>query len=409
MTWFKDEACTFPQGFLAAGVSCGIKKTSAPDLALLVSTLPCSAAGVFTTNFVRAACVEWNEKIIRSQNCLVQAIVINSGNANSVTGAHGIRDNAFMATESARLIGCQPQHVLIGSTGVIGIPLPMLNVANGIRSAHGLLGCEQPAQAINAQAQDSSTGGLAAARAIMTTDTQPKHLGYESPRGYRLGGMAKGAGMIHPNMATLICVITTDAKISSQVLQRITSDVCNRTFNRISIDGDTSTNDMFLVLANGASGVEPDLDIFAQELEEMAMTLAQKIVRDAEGATRFVEINVTGALNEQDATAIARTISTSLLFKTAIFGCDPNWGRVLAAAGRAGVPLDPQLISLQFADIRVLNKGQVEAFDEIAAKEKMAQSEVMVTLDLGLGGASARAFTSDLSHEYVNINASYRT
>lgn len=394
MKWFESESCTFPRGWHATGVHCGIKKTSAADLALLISDRPAAVGGVFTTNAVRAACVEWNELMLRASPSEIRGIVINSGNANAVTGAAGVRDNKFMATETSRLLGCRPEQILVGSTGVIGVPLPMLNVASGIRSAHTAL---------------HVNGGLAAAQAIMTTDTTVKHVGMQSASGCKIGAMAKGAGMIHPNMATMICVLTTDAIISADILQKITSEVAAKTFNRISIDGDTSTNDMFVIMANGASGIEPEPRKFAGELELVALSLAKKIVRDAEGASRIVEIRIANARTENEAQTVARTISTSLLFKTALFGADPNWGRVLAAAGRAGVPLEMSRLSLSFAGIKVLENGEVLSFDEAAAHEQLKRPEVVLELDLGLGECSGCAWTSDLTHEYININSSYRT
>ncbi len=394
MRWFENESCTLPRGFRASGIHCGIKKSTATDFAMIISDKPAAAAGVFTQNVVRAACVEWNEKVLRTTSSDVRGVVINSGNANAVTGAIGVRDNVFMATETARLMGCNSNQILVGSTGVIGVPLPMLNVSNGIRLAHGAL---------------LSSGGNAAAQAIMTTDTKPKHIALESHSGYRIGGMAKGAGMIHPNMATMISVITTDAVIAPAILQQMTHEITEKTFNCISIDGDTSTNDMFLVIANGASGIEPDLNQFANELWQVAMTLAKKIVSDAEGASRFVEVRVRNAQSEAEAKKVARTISTSLLFKTAIFGADPNWGRVLAAAGRAGVELNLSKISLSFAGISVLEKGEVVAFDELLAHEKLKAPEVLIELDIGQGEYSSSAYTSDLTHEYININSSYRS
>lgn len=394
MRWFENESCTLPRGFRASGIHCGIKKSPTPDFAMLISDTPACAAGVFTQNFVRAACVEWNEKVLRTTSSDIRGVVINSGNANAVTGAIGVRDNIFIATETARITGCNANQILVGSTGVIGVPLPMLNVANGIRLAHGAL---------------LNSGGNAAAEAIRTTDTKPKHIALESRSGYRIGGMAKGAGMIHPNMATMISVITTDAVISPAILQQMTHEITEKTFNCISIDGDTSTNDMFLVIANGASGIEPDLNQFANELWQVAMTLAKKIVSDAEGASRFVEVRVRNAQSEAEAKKVARTISTSLLFKTAIFGADPNWGRVLAAAGRAGVELNLSKISLSFAGISVLEKGELLPFDELLAHEKLKSPEVLIELDIGQGEFSSSAYTSDLTHEYININSSYRS
>ena len=394
MKIYEDESVTFPRGFSASGVACGIKKSGAPDLAMVVSHLPAAAAGVFTQNIVRAACVDWNIRVLKTQAHDIRAIVINSGNANAVTGAVGVRDNAFMAQDASRFLNCQAQQVLVGSTGVIGVPLPMNSVAQGMRSSFGEL---------------SPAGGRSAAEAIMTTDTRPKHMAVESDQGYRIGGMAKGAGMIHPNMATMISVLCTDAKIEASRLQAITKAVADKTFNCISIDGDTSTNDMFLVLANGASGIEPDLEDFEKHLHTVARTLARRIVEDAEGATRFVEIVVSGTQSDSDASAVARTISTSMLVKTALFGADPNWGRVVAAAGRSGVQFDPKSISLSFGGIEVLKDGEVLDFDEAAAHERLQSREVRIVLNIGSGQGRAQVFTSDLSHEYVKINASYRT
>jgi glutamate N-acetyltransferase/amino-acid N-acetyltransferase len=394
MKIYENESCTFPFGFSASGVACGIKKGSTADLAMLVSDRPAAAGGVFTQNLVRASCIDWNTRVLQSSSHDIRGIVINSGNANAVTGSVGVRDNSYMATETARLLKCTPNQVLVGSTGVIGVPLPMVQVANGLRAAHASL---------------HFNGGVAAASAIMTTDTKLKCIGVDSEKGYRLGGMAKGAGMIHPNMATMIAVITTDARIETGVLQALTRSVADRTFNCISIDGDTSTNDMFLVLANGASGIEPDLEEFELQLETVARVLSRRIVEDAEGATKLVEIVVSGAKSETDAKQLARTISTSLLVKTAIFGGDPNWGRVLAAAGRSGVLFNPERVTLSFGGIDVLENGEVKDFDACSAHETMQNRDFRISMDLGMGNAKAVVLTSDLSHDYVSINASYRT
>lgn len=394
MKVFENESVTFPKGFTAAGVACGIKKSGAPDFALVVSAQPASAAGVFTQNLVRAACIDWNQNALHFNSHEIRAIAVNSGNANAVTGAAGQRDNAAIAQETARLLQCNPEQILVGSTGVIGVPLPMDAVTQGIKSSHAAL---------------SPSGGRDAAHAIMTTDTKPKYVSVESSRGWRIGGMAKGAGMIHPNMATLISVICTDAKIDARTLQTITAAVASKTFNCISIDGDTSTNDMFVVLANGASGIEVDPAEFETHLYEVALTLARRIVEDAEGATRFVDIVVEGAKSDADAFLVARTISTSMLVKTALFGADPNWGRVIAAAGRSGAQFDAKNVSLSFGGIEVLKGGEVVDFDEAAAHDRLQAREVRIVLNLGAGKGHAQAFTSDLSHDYVKINASYRT
>lgn len=394
MTIIETESVTYPKGWLASGVHCGIKKAPIADVALISSESPAVVGGVFTQNSIRAACIEWNESILRSSSSEIFGLIINSGNANAATGIAGVRDNRFIANETARLLNCRPEQILVGATGVIGVPLPMMNASRGIQASHAAL---------------HQNGGMDAARAIMTTDKNPKYAGLTSQSGYRIGGMAKGAGMIHPNMATMICVLTTDAVVSPHALQKMTAWVANQTFNRISIDGDTSTNDMFLILANGASGIEPNADVFAEELRQVALVLAKKIVRDAEGASRVAEIRILNARSEFEAQAIARTISSSILFKTALFGADPNWGRILAAAGRAGFPLNLSRVSLKLAGQTVLLQGEVVNFDETFLHQLLMEAEVLVELDLGLGECSGCAWTSDLTHEYVDINASYRT
>ena len=394
MKWIEDQSVTYPKGFAAAGVVASIKKSGEPDVCVLVSTVPCSAAGVFTTNLVQAACVKLNKRHLESHAPRICGLVINSGNANAVTGEQGERDALETAKKLALLLECEFGQVLVGSTGVIGVPLPLAKVTEGISQAHKVL---------------SSSGGTAAARAIMTTDSKPKMAAAQSDRGYKWGGMAKGAGMIHPNMATLIAVVTTDALVDAEFLKIAVKEASRKSFNRISIDGDTSTNDMFLVLANGASGIEPSPEEFVAELTEISIFLAKQIVADGEGATKIVSIKVQNAASEDDAERAAKTIATSALVKTALYGNDANWGRVLAAAGRSGATFVPERVSLRFDSLLLLQNGTPVAFDEAKALAILNKPELEIVLDLAAGAANAEVWTCDFSHEYVSVNAAYRT
>lgn len=390
---------TAPQGFRAAGVACGLKREGR-DLMLLVADRACSVAGVFTTNQVKAAPVLYSSKRVKTGRA--QAVVINSGCANACTGDEGMRNCLRMATEVGNAVGVSADAVLVCSTGVIGRQLPMERITAGICAA---------AEAL------SPDGGHEAALAIMTTDTVPKECGVvveTSAGAVRVGGMAKGAGMIAPHLATMLSVITTDAQIDPDLLQLALANVAERTYNRVTVDGDTSTNDTVLALASGVSGVRlqegtQDFARFERALLHVAETLARAIARDGEGATKLVEVRVLGASSPEAAVTIARTIANSPLVKTALFGNDPNWGRVLAAAGRAGVSFEANLVSLDLAGIPVVRGGEPVDFDPRVASAALATDTVDITLTLAEGDGHAIVWTCDFSYEYVRINADYTT
>mgnify|MGYP005849907049 CR=1 FL=1 len=391
-------------GFKVAGVDCGLKVTGALDLALVVSDRPCTAAGVFTTNRVKAAPVLYDQAALARDAANVRAVVVNAGNANACTGAQGEANAAHTARLAAEALSVAPEGVLVLSTGVIGVPLNMAAVARGVDLA----------------ARRLAPGGWGdAARAIMTTDTRPK----ASCRsvGYRVGGIAKGAGMIAPDMATMLAVLVTDAAVAAPDLQRALEAAVEVSFNRIVVDGDMSTNDTALLLASGASGVRVEgeaLGAFQAALTEVCVELAQDIVRDAEGGTRFVTLRVSGALDVAAARQVANAIATSPLVKTAIYGGDPNWGRVLAAAGRSGAPVEADRMALTLLScsddaeteaLQLVASGTPLAYDERHAAALMSAPEIALHLDLGMGNAETTVWTCDLSHDYVTINGHYRT
>jgi len=394
-----------PRGFRFAATACGLKKTGALDLALLSSDVPASAAAVFTQNLVVAAPVVVSKSHLRASKGRMRAVIINAGNANCATGTAGYAASMKTVEETARRLNCSPPEVLVCSTGVIGVQLPVEKILRAL-----------PSLARNRRPSARSFAELSLA--ICTTDTRPKTAsGTFKMSGKRLHfvGCAKGAGMIHPNMATTLAFVMTDAAISPALLQRTLRDVVSRTFNSISVDGDTSTNDTLLVLANGAAGA-PEVSSgskahrhFAVALEEVCGSLAQQIVADGEGAQRVIEIEVRGAKSESAARKIAETIATSPLVKTAFAGGDPNWGRIFAAAGRAGVNFDPALVDITMAGIKVLRKGQPLAFNERAASNRLLAEHVPIVMDLHAGKSHARYWTCDFTAEYVRVNASYRT
>ncbi len=388
------------KGFRVCGIDAGLRayfgRPSAPDLALVAADGLCSAAGVFTTNLVRAAPVILDEARIKSGASHIRAVLVNTASANACTGEQGLRNAEQSAAWTAQALGCQPEQVLVMSTGVIGTQLPMERLQQAIPAA---------AAALRADAWND------AARAIMTTDTRPKQAAATSG-GFTIAGIAKGAGMIAPNMATMLSVIVTDAVITPPLLNRALHCAADHSFNRIVVDGDMSTNDTVLILANGASGVEiteSSLVSFTISLTAVCETLAQAIVRDGEGATKFIELSVTGARSVEEARQIGNTIATSPLVKTAFYGGDANWGRILAAAGRAGVPLDQHKLSLWYEDLQLVANGTPPNYDEARANAIAAQSDVKVRLDLGQGDQQATIWTCDLSHDYVDINGHYRT
>ena len=392
----ENNGVTAAKGFRAAGVACGLKPDGALDLALLVSDSDCACAGVFTTNRVQAAPVLYDKQVLAANRDSIRAVVANSRCANACTGDAGLDDARSMAQAAAEAIGCRSDQVLVLSTGVIGTRLDMTKIREGITNAAKSL---------------SPDGGADAARAIMTTDTRPKTSVLRFTN-YVLAGMCKGAGMIHPNMATMLSVITTDAKISPVLLEQVLHAAVGKSFNRVSVDGDMSTNDTLLVLANGRSGYEirdAGFAAFTEELTQVATDLAKQIARDGEGATKFVEIVVTGAASEADAARVAKAIANSPLVKTAIYGGDANWGRVVAAAGYSGVDVEPNKMALWFGDVNVFANGTPTHYDEADATRAISGNEVAIRLDLGMGKASATVWTCDLSHDYVTINGKYRT
>jgi len=391
---------TAPKGFRAAGIHCGIKRKK-KDMALIVSEVPGSAAGVFTNNRVKGASVIVCQERVRGGK--LQAILVCSGNANACTGKVGL-ENAYALTRMvAQRLGIPEDVVAATCTGVIGVQLPMDIIETGIQQIVEVL---------------SEDGGNDAAEAIMTTDTVTKQVAFEVEIGgctVRLGGMAKGSGMIHPNMATMLAFIATDAEISSSALQTALSRAVSKSFNMITVDGDTSTNDSVLVIANGMSGCPeiipdtPDFDAFSAALDAVCIELAKMIVRDGEGASKLIEINVRGARTEEDAKRVAKAIANSNLVKTAVFGEDANWGRIVCAVGYSGAEVDPDRIDVKLGSIKVCENGHGLPYDEEFASEILREREVVIQVDLKLGEGSARVWTCDLTYDYVKINASYRS
>jgi len=388
------------RGFKAAGIVAGIKKNGKKDLGLIFSEVPATVAGVFTQNKVQAAPVRYDRERIQSGRC--QAVIVNSGNANCCTGPKGLEHAAAMAQITAARLGIAEDLVLVASTGVIGEPLPIEKIE---AAAPDLVQSLQP------------DGIFPLAEAIMTTDTVPKIVFKEGGIGdksFTILGVAKGAGMIHPDMATMLSFICTDVEISADRLQKALNNAVQHTFNRISIDGDTSTNDTALILANGRSGVRlSDSEArqhFQPLLDEVCLELAKMLVRDGEGATKLVEIRVKGARTARDAHRIANTIAGSSLVKTAFFGEDANWGRILGAAGRADVPIDPDRIDVFFNHVQMVKAGMgCGKAAEAEATRVLKTPEFTVTVDLHLGNESESVFTCDFSLDYVRINADYRS
>ena len=387
-------------GFVAAGVECGVRDVGRRDLGLLYSELPCETAAVFTRNAV------WGAPLVVTRGAVetggVRAVVVNSGNANAATGERGIEDARAMQDLAAETLGIEAGEVAVASTGVIGVHLPMGRISSGIRVASGEL----------------DAGGEGFAESILTTDTRAKEAVAWVEIGDRtitVGGTAKGSGMIHPNMGTMLAFLTTDAAVEKGCLQETLSRVTDRTFNRVTVDGDTSPSDMALLMANGAAGNEPltldspDYPAFAEAVESVAQTLAREIARDGEGATTLVEVTVEGAASEESAAALAKSVVGSSLVKAAVFGEDANWGRVLTAMGYSGEVFDPDGIELWFGPIKVFSNGEPVPHEEAEANATLAAGEVKITVRLSEGDASATAWGCDLSYEYVRINGSYRT
>jgi len=394
-----------PRGFRFSATACGLKKTGALDLAMLSSDVPASAAAVFTKNLVIAAPVTVSKANLRASKGRMRAVIVNAGNANCATGEQGYAASVRTVEETARRLHCHPNEVFVCSTGVIGVQLAIEKI---LRALPGIVQNRRP----------STRSFAELSLAICTTDTRPKTASESfkmAGKRVHLVGCAKGAGMIHPNMATTLAFVVTDANIAPSLLQRTLKEVTQRTFNSISIDGDTSTNDTLLVLANGESGappIEPNSAAhraFCDALEEVCHSLALQIVADGEGAQRVIEIIVRGANSEAAARRIGQTIATSPLVKTAFAGGDPNWGRIFAAAGRSGVKFNPDLVDIHMAGIPVLRRGQPLDFNERVASNRLLEKHVEIIVDLHAGRASASYYTCDFTAEYVRINASYRT
>lgn len=393
-------------GFRAVGVTCGIKKSGNPDLALVLGNTDCAAAAMFTQNAFKAAPVLYDIDLLARSRTL-RGVVINAGNANAVTGQQGLRDAEQMARLAEQECGLPADSVAVMSTGVIGEKLPMKSVAHGI--------------ALAAQTIDTRAGarGEFAVQAIMTTDTIPKEAFVEISIGgqlVRLAGMAKGSGMIHPDLATMLAMLVTDAVIDPPVLDTALRQAVTLSFNRVTVDGDTSTNDTVLLLASGQAGnpaielESPEFETFVSALTELCVSLAKMIARDGEGATKLIEVTVTGAVSEAEAGQVATTIANSPLVKTAIFGGDPNWGRLLMATGRSGATIDPNTVSVWLGDFHLLAAGEPLPFEAAEASRWLVESDtVPVRIDLAVGQATATMWTCDLSYKYVEINAEYHT
>ncbi|MBU6422961.1 MAG: bifunctional glutamate N-acetyltransferase/amino-acid acetyltransferase ArgJ [Chloroflexota bacterium] len=389
---------TFARGFTAGATAAGVKHGDAGrlDVALLVAERPCVAAAAFTRNQVIAApCVVTRRHVARGP---LRAVVVNSGNANACTGEQGEHDALAMAAAAAQAVGARTEEVAVASTGVIGIPLPLDRIVRSLP-----------------RIRPTVEGWDPFSRAIMTTDTRPKVAEREVwLRGapVRIGGIAKGAGMIHPDMATLLAFVTTDARLDTAGAQRALRSAVDASFNAISVDGDTSTNDTALLLASGASGIAVDGDAwepFVDALTDVCGELARAIVADGEGATKVFEVRVQGAATAADALAAARTITTSNLVKTAIHGADPNWGRILAAAGRSGARLDQRRASVRIGGVDVFSRGSPSTWDANEVRAVFERATIEIDVDLGVGDATAKAWGCDLSAEYVHINADYTT
>ena len=411
MAWtletITEGSITSVPGFKAAGVPCGLKKSGAPDLALVVSLSPCVAAAVFTTNLFKAAPVLYDQELVAKNPVGLRGVAINAGVANACTGTQGEQNAAQMAALAEQATGCEADSMMVMSTGVIGQQLPMDKIAAGVQAAAAALGADVAA-------------GHEAARAIMTTDTRPKehalHVRLDNGTGFTLAGMAKGSGFIHPNMATLLCTLTCDAPVAPVLAQAALREAVDASLNMVTIDGDTSTNDTALLLCNGMASMslieeasQEAYMAFRAGLTTLLVELAKDIARDGEGATRFIEITVQGARSREEAKQAAMSVATSSLVKTAIYGRDANWGRILCAVGYSGITLDATKVSLWLGDLQLVRAGEPYDLDETRASEILEQSDITIVVDLGHGESAATVWTSDLSHDYVSINAHYRT
>ena len=397
----KIAGVAYPQGFKAAGVRAGIKKNGNLDVAVIYTEREAAVAGVFTKNLVAAAPVYVSKEVVATGTA--HAVVANAGCANACTGEQGLHDAKQMAQIAAQELNCNADDVIVASTGLIGSNLPMDKMEAGIKAAVQKL---------------SREGSVNAGNAIVTTDTYSKACATEIEIGgveVRFGAIAKGSGMIRPDMATMLCFITTDADIDQKLLQEALSEITEVSFNMISVDGDMSTNDSVVVLANGAAGNKKivdkgaDYDKFYETLKKICIELAKRIAADGEGATKFVTINVTGANSFADAKQVGMAVANSPLCKTAIFGQDPNAGRFICAVGYSGVAIDPDKVVIKFGDLTVYAEGLVTKFDQDAMRKLLSEHDITINIDLGLGNEQATVFSCDLSFGYVKINADYTT
>ncbi|MGO4110607.1 bifunctional ornithine acetyltransferase/N-acetylglutamate synthase [Paenibacillus sp. YAF4_2] len=400
----SDGSITTPKGFKAGGLHCGLKKTTRHDLGAIVCEVPAAAAGVYTTNVFQAAPIKVTRDSIESDGYL-RAVIVNSGNANAVTGKQGEADAFEMRSRFADSIGVSADQVAVASTGVIGENLKMDKVRAGI-------------DALPAQLQADRHAADGFCQAILTTDLVQKMVCVAveiDGRTVHIAGAAKGSGMIHPNMATMLGFVTTDAAIGSESLQTLLREATNYTFNMITVDGDTSTNDMLVAMASGLAGnneltpAHEGWAAFSAGLRYVCEVLAKAIARDGEGATKLVEVQVHGAVNDEAANAIAKTVIGSSLVKSAVFGADANWGRIIAAVGRAGQPVNPDTVDVRIGDIVTLEESRPVAFDEDAALEYLKGDTVVIRVDLHMDNGTATAWGCDLTYDYVRINAAYRT
>jgi len=396
--FIAEGTITSPEGFLAGATYAGIKSEASkqPDMGILVSEAPCTTAALFTANRFQAAPVVLSGQRIKNNNA--QAFIVNSGCANAGTGGRGIADAAGMTRLTAEKLGLPEEEVLVASTGAIGQCLPMDKVAKGI-----------------GRIQPISEGGHQLAEAILTTDTKTKEVAIRVSDGYTIGGIAKGSGMIHPNLGTMLCFLTTDAGVEKEFLIQALKQAADVSFNMVTIDGDTSPNDTLLMMANGLARNETikkeseQATLFQQALNKICIFLARAIAADGEGATMLIEVTVDKAASLSDARLAARTIAGSPLVKTAVHGGDPNWGRIIAAAGRSGAQFEPDRASLKIGNVKLIEKGEILKFNEDEAVDALKQEEVTISLELNLGDARATAWGCDLSREYVAINSDYTT
>jgi len=400
LMYIESGSITSVIGIKASGIHCGLKKKN-KDLALIYSDVPAESAGTYTINKAAAAPVIISKKLTDSSE-KIKAIIVNSANANACTGVEGHLDALEVQSKCAEELNIQASEVLISSTGVIGERLNVFAITNSL---------------VNLKNSLANEGGIDAAKAIMTTDTVPKHFALNvtlSQGEVTIGGIAKGSGMIMPNMATMLGFVATDAKINKNLLQSALKEAVTDSYNKISVDGETSTNDMVLMLANGLSNVEitsdsEDYSIFVSALKDLSVKMAKSIVFDGEGATKFITINIKNAASEKDANLIAKTLANSPLVKTAINGGDPNWGRVISAASSCDADINPANVSLYFNDLAVLQPGYKSDFIEEEASKILAEQKIIITLDLNNGKSNTTWWTCDYSEEYIKINAHYRT